>query len=165
MECSFYVKLQVSQDTQISFGNCYSMNISFCCDLQWQVLKGYVLLQTVIHLKQNTKRSQKISFIRVWTNGEDWSPDPANSLWRFLLSCAYFHVHIIKLSWIGYAHGQSLNRGEASAESGLHRSNPLASPAHHLSAVNLLHINLLWSNVLVCCTWSIQSLFQAITSH
>lgn len=71
MECSFYVKLQVSQDTQITFINCCSMNIPFCCDFQWQVLKGYILLQTVIHLKQKTKRSQKISFLHVCANRED----------------------------------------------------------------------------------------------
>lgn len=163
MECSFYVQLQVSQDTQISCVNCYSKNVSFCCDFQWQVLKGYILLQTVIHLKQKTKKSQKISVLWVCINGEDWSPDPANPLCWLFLSCAYYLVHIIKRSWIGYGHRQSLNKGEALAESGLRRSNPLACSAHHLTALNLLPIQPLWSNGLVCCTWSIHSLVQAIT--
>lgn len=44
---------------------------------------------------------------------------------------------------MGYAHGQSLNEGEALAEPRLHRSKPLASSAHRLTAVNLLHMNLL----------------------
>lgn len=76
-----------------------------------------------------------------------------------------YHIHIIKLSWMGYVHGQSFNKGETLAESGLQRSNPLASPVHHLSALNLLHINLLWSIVLVSYRQSIHSLVQVITSH
>lgn len=34
-------------------------------------------------------------------------------------------------------------KGEALPEPGLQSSNPLDSPAHHLSALNLLDINLL----------------------
>lgn len=60
-----------------------------------------------------------------------------------------YYILVIKLSCMGYVHGQSFNKGETLAESGLQRSNPLASPAHHLSALNLLHIYLLWSTVLV----------------
>lgn len=42
-----------------------------------------------------------------------------------------------------YAHGQSFKKGEALAESGLQRNNPLGSPAHRVSALNLLDTNLL----------------------
>jgi len=69
------------------------MNVSFCCDLQWQVLKDYILLQAVIHSKQNTKRSKKISFLMSAlterTEAQIQQTPYANS---------FYHVHIIKLS-------------------------------------------------------------------
>lgn len=92
MECSFYVKLQVSQDTQVSFINCYSTNISFCCDLQWQALKGYTLLDCnsletkYLHALEKPKKNRFFTFALMERTEAQTQQSP--------YADSFYHVHI-----------------------------------------------------------------------
>lgn len=125
--------------------------------LQPRIFCDSVLLQNLLETENQAKKFPFFIFALTERTEAQIQQNPyADSL---------YHIHIIKLNWMRYSCGQSFNKGEISAESGLQRSNPLAFPAHHLSALNLLHINLLWSIVSFSYRQSIHSLVQVITSH
>lgn len=135
----------------------WHLGVTFGGALQLRIFCESVLLRNLLETENQAKKFPFFIFALIGRTEAQIQQNP-------FADCLY-HIHIIKLSWMRYACGQSFTKGEASSDSGLQRSNPLASPVHHPSALNLLHINLLWSIVSVSYRRSIHSLVQVITSH